>query len=245
MPKIYSAQEERAFLLGDLGYRFDLDADVEGARKVHGLGTSAHAFLGTAVRCFLVGLDDPALSLLKKAQDWLVTAIGERERPKRYFPAATEAARFRDLALSRWMLSNEHDAASLLSFVDLQDQYLRRSPLTDKVSLSLTLVTYLDARAYERVVELVGHENGKPSGVGRRVKSETDVALSLARRRAGQDVALGDLAAQLLQHHGPRWLGEGHYLRFAEWVKVLRWTPDSGKRAKEVLLEGRHATGVG
>jgi hypothetical protein len=61
----FNPAHERQILEGDCGYRFDLAADFNQARTVGGRGSSAHAFLGTAIRCLLNGLDEPALQLLK------------------------------------------------------------------------------------------------------------------------------------------------------------------------------------
>jgi len=236
---MYSIEDERAFLLGDLGYRFDLAADSASAQKVGGLGTSAHAFLGTAVRCLLVGFDEPSTRLVEKAEQWLISAIETNEKPRHYFEFATEASRLQDLAISRWLLRDEHDATSLDGFAQFQDEYWRKSRgATDKVSVSLTLVGYLDAGALTRVIELVlGTSASSVAAASVRAETETDVALWVARGRVDHNADTPEVGEQLLRKHGLRWLSEGHYLRFAEWIKVLRWTPGTHKAAKALLIE--------
>jgi len=76
--KIFDPAEERRQLDGDVGYRVVLDFDFEESRSVGGLASSASAYLIDAIYALLVGYDDPAQQLLKRAFDW-VTPPGVRD----------------------------------------------------------------------------------------------------------------------------------------------------------------------
>jgi hypothetical protein len=81
-------------LCGDLGYQLDLESSFDQAQQLNGLGTSAHSFINTAVKCYIVGLQEPAAALIDKASDWLCYAVECNERPIRYFPCGTESQRY-------------------------------------------------------------------------------------------------------------------------------------------------------
>jgi hypothetical protein len=240
MPVAFDLDAQRRDLEGELGYRFDLAAEIDEARGVGGLASSAHAFLGSAVRSVLVDLREPAIELALKAKEWLEIAIEEKERPARYFRNGTESERHIDLAFCNWFLSGEDDVVNLESFVSYEDEYLADSPAgRDHVSVSLVLVSYLDARAYGRVIELVEATPGL--SIPETVKSPTNEAAAcymIARAVLAEERPADDLMEGFSRKHVPKWLGSGHYLRFARWMKVLGALQMPGQAAPDLLVAG-------
>src|SRR5215472_17374067 len=107
--KVFDPAEEREELDGDVGYRVALDAEFYEYKSEGALGGSASFRLIDAVYCLLVGYDDPARQLLKRAFDWVTTAIKEDEKPSDYGPDGTEALRYETLAMCNWLLRGIHD----------------------------------------------------------------------------------------------------------------------------------------
>ena len=236
----YRDREERAFLLSDLGFRADLGDDFEGARRAHGLGSSAHAFLTTSVRCLLVGLPVPAHELLKKAEHWLGVAIHEKERPSHYFEHGTEAQRFRTLSLCRWLLRSEHDRDSLGSFVLHEDQFLATSASRkDPLTIRLVLAGYVDADARERVLELVRRIKPEPTASGRSANREEDVARLICQSRIAQATSqeAKALFEGFIADNVEAWLTRGHAVRLAEWAKILYWREGEDEVSPEQALK--------
>src|SRR5438105_4143343 len=133
----FDPAHERQILLGDCGYEFDLARDIEQSKAVGGRGSSADAFLGTAIRCLLCGLAEPASQLLKKAKQWVTAALAECEIPKRYLQCIRDepyildgetAHRYQTLALCNWLLYDRHDVESFRQFVEHEDCFLASSP---------------------------------------------------------------------------------------------------------------------
>lgn len=81
----FSIEEARASLIGDVGYSFDLESSFDSAKSEGGLASSARSFLNTAIKCFVVGFEEPGHQLLQKAEKWLVASIESNEKPRRYF----------------------------------------------------------------------------------------------------------------------------------------------------------------
>ncbi len=144
----FDPTREKALLLDPVGgFEWALNRNMDDSRSCGGLGSSASFYLGLAVQCLLVEFDEPAERLLKQVANWVQVAIETDERPQRYFPGATEAQRFQTLALCNWLLSNEHDAATLQHFIEQEDCYLNAQTRKDKIGVSLTLVSYVNAGA--------------------------------------------------------------------------------------------------
>lgn len=231
-----------AILLGDCGYRFCLEDRLEDSSAVGGLGSSADAYVNMAVQCFLVGLDGPALQLLEKAHQWLEIAIADNERPTRYAADGTEALRFCTLAMCNWLLRAAHDDGSLLRYVTHKDRFLANSAAgRDKIELSLSLPTYVDAGAFTRVLEIFAAVPAlsAPRSL-QAIRSEAQMAYVLSRHHLGRDYEPDAVQAALgafLTKNMDKWLADGHFLRAAEWLKIAYWngneTPPS---PKEVLL---------
>lgn len=124
-----------------------LGIDLQYAKSVCGLGNAAETFVSSAVRCYLCGLGEQAVSLLVKAVSWVKLAIKTSERPQAYFPEYPEATRFETLALCNWLLCSQQDRASQEAFVRHADTYLRR--VRGKLEVGAMVKGYVDAEAYD------------------------------------------------------------------------------------------------
>jgi hypothetical protein len=239
---------EREVLLGDCGYAFDLGADFEEAKAVGGRGNSAHAFLGTAIQCLLVGFEEPALQLLTKAKHWVTASLAEREIPKRYlhderYSSDGEAAiRYQTLALCNWLLHDQHDTQSLERFVELEDRFMASSKAgRDKVSVALVLPSYVDAGAYHRALDLFLLTPGlaPPKSLGS-IRNEAQMSYVLCRHRLNQEYSRDEITLavrKFLQKNVSEWLGRGHFVRVAEWMKIVLWQGGTaGISARSALL---------
>ena len=225
----FNPNRQLEILEDSCGYRLDLDSNFDKVKAVNGLGGSAHAFLGTAVTCVLVGLDKPASELLTKSCSWLKEAIEYNEKPQRYAEDGTEAARFRDYALCNWLLVGKHDVTSYQEFVRHEDRFLVKSGLgQDKREVSFILPSYVDARAYDRALEVFENVPGfsPPSSI-MRLNSEADLTYIICRHRLGMEYSDGEVAhacSRFLTKNMDKWLGNGHAVRAAQWIKIVYGT---------------------
>jgi hypothetical protein len=241
MEKMFDPAHERRLLDGDVGYRLNLGSDFGKSKSVGGLASSAHANLNTAVQCLLVGYDDVAEQLLKRACDWLTVAINEQEKPHAYAANGTEAQRQRDLAMCNWLLKNVHDAECLNQFVEYEDRFLLGSKIgRDKTNVSLTLVGYLDAREYGNALERFSGAALRVPKSPRLIRNEGQMCYVICRRRLGQEYSDSDVesaAFAFLRQNMNRWLTGGHFLRAGEWMKVVHWHEENaGHSARAAVL---------
>lgn len=245
----FDSAYERHQLTGDCGYGFDLAADIEQAKAVGGRGNAAHAFLGTAIRCLLQDLADPASQLLRKVNEWVTASLVESEVPKRslhderYSGDGEAALRYRTLALCNWLLCEQHDADSFGRFVELEDRALATSELgRNKSHVSLILTTYLDAGAFARVLELFASSTGQsePKSLGS-IRKESQMCYVLSRHRLHQQynhTEVTSAVGKFLDRNADEWLSEGHFVRAAEWMKIVYWHGmEAGTSARAALLK--------
>jgi len=245
----FDPAHERQILTGDCGYEFDLAADFEQAKTVGGRGSSAHAFLGMAIRCLLQGLTEQASQLLKKSAHWVTIALAESEIPKRYLhderysPDGEAALRYRTLALCNWLLHDQHDTASFWRFVESEDRFLAVSAAgKNKANVSLLLPTYVDAGAYQRALQLFASTSGlsAPKILGS-IRNEGQMSYVLCRYWLGQEYAEGEVTIavkKFLDRNVDRWLNNGHFVRAGEWMKIVYWQEgNAGVSAKDALLK--------
>jgi hypothetical protein len=244
----FNPDHERRFLSGDCGFEFDLVADIDQAKTTGGRGSSSHAFLGTAIRCLLNRLDEPAFQLLKKAQRWVSLALAEEEIPKRflhderYSPYGEAALRHQTLALINWLLNDQHDAENYRRFVECEDRFLGNSEVAkDKVNVSLLLPIYVDAGAYQKALQLFASSGlTAPKSLGS-VRNESQMAYVLCRYRLSEDFAETEVklaTCKFLNSNVDSWLTSGHFVRTAEWMKIVHWREGkSDISAKDALLK--------
>jgi hypothetical protein len=247
----FDPAHDRHILTGDCGYEFDLAADFEQAKAVGGRGSSADAFLGTAIRCILHGLAKPASQLLKKAEHWVSVANAEREIPSNYLQYIRDepyivdggaAHRCKTLALCNWLLHDQHDAESFRQFVELEDRFLASSRAgRDKANVSLTLPTYVDAGAYQRALQLFVSTRGMsaPKSLGS-IRNEGQMSYVLCRHRLHHEFAEDEVQAAVgwfLDKNVDGWLRNGHFVRAAEWMKIVYWQESKARiSARDAVL---------
>jgi len=213
MTSEFSIEKTKVELEGALGFAFDLESSFDRAKVVGGLASSAHAFNITAVKCYLVGLDGPGTALAQKSVTWLSSAISTNERPKRYFLDGTEAARFYDLSLARWLLG-ENDTASIKKSVEHRERYLEGHPGADSVEVAFALVEYLDAGRHDLVkAHIRRHWQCK------KMPLEVEVAQALCESE-GLHSALHPAVVGLLKNMTSEWLCRGHFDHFSKWIRV-------------------------
>lgn len=228
MKNIFTIEKAQKELGSNIGYSFDLQSTYNEAQKANGLASSAHAFINTSIKCFLVGLEVQGIELLEKSVDWLNSAILNKEKPNRYFPNATEASRLSDLALANW-LTNRADFESIKASIGQQEKYFLNIKTIDPTEFSLVVVEYLDGGSFDKI-GLYAHElwsnKAKPL--------EVQTALLFCEAKDNQD-DIQKIVKSLLSKKTEEWLSRGHYDRFAKWVKVAYKNSQSTNSSCNVL----------
>jgi len=213
-------------------------------QRVGGLASSADTDLDVVIQCLLVGFDEAAKKILKKAYDWLQVAISTEEKPRHYAQDGTEAQRFQTLSLCNWLLEGVHDMKNLQRFVAHEDRFLVASGLSkDKVEIALISHNYLDAGALERALELITKTRGLslPEELTS-IRNEAQMVYVLCRHRLGldhwSDAELQTAEEKFLTRKMNGWLIDGHFGRAAEWMKIIYWKEGkAGLSPKEAVLK--------
>ena len=226
---------------GDVGYTWKLGRSIEDAARVGGVASTANARLHTAIKCILVGYDEPARQLLTQAHEWLTRAIREREQPRGSSQEGVEAARRLDLALCNWLLNDEHDGADFRSYVENQERFLNASSLgRDKSEISSTMFRYVDAGAYREALARYAGAGLTPPASLSAIRTEGQMSYVLCRHLLGED-SKSEVQRALqafLRRKINLWLIDGHALRAAEWMKIAYWNGGQPKiMAKEAVLK--------
>ena len=244
----FDLNHEREKLHGHLGYSFDLKSDEARAITKGSRGNHASAFLGTAIRCLLVGLDVPATDLLRKAKAWAEAAVYEREVPKAFGDALPKVVDrclsqyYCTQALVNWLMEDRHDAMSYAGFVRHKDAFLAASGMrSNRAEVSLSLVAYVDAQTYQRALELWNAGRWKAPRTPAAARSEPAIANVFCRHKLGEAFSEAEVegaAARFLDTRIAQWLGEGDYHRAGQWAKVIYWrTGQHSLPAKAALLK--------
>jgi hypothetical protein len=232
--KTFDVIDSRESLDGDVGYRWTLSRKFDEAKKIQGLASSAHAFLNMAVECVLVGYDEPAKQLEKRASEWLTVAIQEDEQSK-----WSEALRHSDLAMCNWLLYNVHDAENLNRLVEYEDRFLYG--WKDKTNTSLTLVGYIDAGACQQAMKHFANAKLTPPKSLNSIRSEGQMCYVICRHRLNQEYSEADVESALekfLKRNVNGWLIDGHFLRAAQWMKIVHWREgQAGLSPKDAVLK--------
>ncbi|WP_145049372.1 hypothetical protein [Lignipirellula cremea] len=217
--KAFDPTETRNLLLSDLGYEWQLQRSFEESKDCGGLSSSAHADLGTAIECILVGLGDPAFQLLVKAQNWATEAIASEKETANWMT-------FQTLAMSDWLLENRHNLDLYQEFIVQLDRSLESPAIAnDAVNVSLALQAFVDGGALERVRQVFERTAKlvEPSNLSQ-IRNEAQLCLVIARHRLGIGYTKEEVDAAcdkfLLKSMG-KWLRDGHLVRAAEWMKII------------------------
>jgi len=227
----FSREKAITSLTGDLGYEFDLSSSFEAAKSAGGLGSSARSFINSAIKCFLVGYDDPGRRLLEKAERWLEVAIESNEQPQRYFADGTEAIRFYDLALCRWLAHDAHDVDSLKRSIEHRERYFDKATKIDRIEFVLVLPEYVDAGSF-------GAASRRAHGLwgSGKIQLELAAAIAISDEQSRNISGLKQIDT-LLDTRMPEWLGRGQFDLAAKWLKVARWLPNKSRSAVNVVAE--------
>jgi hypothetical protein len=240
-------ERSRAMLTSPVGYPMLLEEDLEEARAEHVLTNYADAMLKAAVRCLLVGLDEPGEQLLVKTASWLQLAIESSEKQYDHNPDRKEADRFGDLALCNWLLENRHDRENLHQAVVHQERYLAGVGEEDLVAaLSKAFLIYLDAGEYSRIITVCERHGLFPlSEAIEDVELDAMEAggmmarvLALYRLGSGPPEAVVD--AMLRSFLPLRLDAKFEYLQFdsvARWMKIIHWREGGDLSSRAALLK--------
>jgi hypothetical protein len=226
------------------GLEFHLQFDHDQAKAENALAGSARALLSTALLCVFAGWDGEATKLLGRAYAWFTEAIDTGEKPTQYyFPFATEAMNHEEAHLTYWLLHGTDSWDHLERSVALFDEYLASHPKMSLRSLSLSLPRYLDARCYQRVLDLLTAQNKWVIPKSDKSRwSELDAAYFLATSRLHGtpsserlDRGLHKLIARVLN----TWLLDGQEIFAARWIKIAYWNEKACALRPMDLLRSR------
>jgi hypothetical protein len=230
----YSLEQAKASLDSDVGYEFYLSRSFEKVRAVGGLASSAHSYICSAVKCFLVDYNEAGERLLQRAEEWLQVAIDENECPREYIPNGTEATRFYDLALCRWLAHKVHETDLLQSSIDFRERYFA-SAKVDRVELTLVVSQYADADRLD-----LAWQHAKRLWKSENLPLEIRAAAAVAEGKSGE--AIGDDLERLLKSRVPEWLSRGVYDLAASWLKLAYWLPNQSRSPIDVIAEALKLT---
>jgi hypothetical protein len=225
MSTVFDPIEERGLLDSDTGYEWSLARTFEEVESKKALTHVANANLVKAIRCILVGYDEPAGRLARRAQEWLTIAVQKDEQTHR-FPIAYKAQRHFDLALCAWLLRGECDEDNLRLFVEIKNQHYALQGDLDKVDVSFGAVNFLDAGDDRATLDLLLQAGIGPPSSFSAIRTEGQMAYVICRKRLGeayQDEDVDSALAAFLKRGVNAWLIDGHYMRAALWMKAAHW----------------------
>lgn len=239
----YDPLEHRRLLLGGYGYERSLARSFEDARIDRSLSGISQHDLAMAIECYLVGFDEPAHRLAEQARTWVQAAIDTNEHMRDYCEGWSEAEQLETLAMCNWFLQAPPDAESLDRCLKHHDHYLKCSGSgRDRVSVSLTLPTYVDYGAYRRAIEIFMATPGyKPPAVPGRLYSEAAACHVIAEQRLSNGRLSDDgrdTIAKFLRRFVGQWLKDGQWRRAARWMKIVHWNEaPSALSPKQVVMK--------
>lgn len=232
MSEVFNIERERELLRGPVGFAHYLGWSFEESVCDRSLSQSGTMLLGMAVNCVLVGFDNEARELLRKAKEWLENAIGSQERPRQYFPGGTEALRHQDLALCNWLLNDMDDRENLDAAVRNKELYYGTEK-QDRISISIILPVYIDAGRYEQALSLFEQYwgNKRPANVNR-IRGEAAMSYVLAAASLHNVYSDDEVQAafkSFLTHKVPDFLDHGNYPAVARWLKIAFWNDNPAR----------------
>jgi len=240
---MFDPAKERELLLGDCGFEHWGEKKFEDIRANCALGSNAYYALNTVAPSYLVGLDAQATELLERSLVWVDAAIAEHEIENRYAAGYSEARRYQTQAMCKWLLRSEHDGVAYEQMIYQSDRYLvGEGKKKDPVGISFMLPEYADARAFERALEIFNSvpKLVPPKSPGN-IHNEAQMVYVLARHHLGLQYTDNDVALasrKFLLKNMDKWLGRGHGMRAAEWMKILHWNDtDRSLSARQVLMK--------
>ncbi|QDU97790.1 hypothetical protein [Lignipirellula cremea] len=215
----FDPTETRNLLLSDIGCQWQLQRSFEESKNCGGLSSSAHADLGAAVECILVGLGDFAYQLLVKARNWATESITSENETADWMT-------FQTLAMSDWLLENRHNLDTYQKFMVHLDRLLENPTIAnDAVNVSLMLPAFVDGSAFERVLQIFERtaKHVEPGSLDR-ISNEAQLCLVIARHHLGVGYTTAEVDAacdKFMFKNMAKWLRDGHFVRAAEWMKII------------------------
>jgi hypothetical protein len=226
MTKPFNPAKQRAWLLGELGAQWQLSSDFAEAKADNALGGHATSFLGDGISCRLVGLDTEGLALLEKAHAWLDAAISSNEIPRHYDSLITEAMRYHELVLCKWLLSRSGIQEALARCITNLEAYI---PIQEKAGDCDEYIVgvYLEAGEYQKAVHLwerTPHDGYLDDEANSR--GEGQIAYEICRASLDSNPgrardALWNVVREFLEENVPTWLADGVYSLAAQWMKIV------------------------
>ncbi len=237
----------KRLLDGDLGYRWSLAFDYNEVRANGALASVASSDVKMAIECLLIGYEEPARKLLKKARRWLTVAIdGERDGSYQAAARLPAAMPYYGLAMCNWLLDGKQDHESSRLAVEVQErEYERDKTQRGRLTVSLTLATYVDAGAYQTALDRFAATAGlTPPKSLSAIRGEAQMCYAICRQRLGQqytDAEIMAAADKFLRRPGlntgiATWLRNGHYTTAVRWIKIIHWREgDAGISPRQVV----------
>jgi hypothetical protein len=143
--------------------------------------------------------------------------------------------------MCNWLLYDQHDAESLGRFVEHEDRFLATSHVgNDRIGISLLLPTYVDAGAYRRAMELFATTPGLsvPKSLNS-IRNEAQMCYIICCRELNQEYAKEKITSALsrfLTRNMDDWLSNGHFVRAAEWMKIVYWRDRNSEVSPKIAL---------
>ena len=109
-----------------------------------------------------------------------------------------------------------------------RDVYLTEDDDWDNTEIQFTLPLYLEAEAYQRVIEIFEQSAIKPPKSLKQIRGEGTMSYVMARSRLTGNPApleVQDALHIFFKRQVPYWLGHGQYSTAARWMKIAFWQP--------------------
>ncbi len=234
--------ESRKILDGPIGFQRYLAKDLKTEQGYSAVGNCAGGMLTAAIDCILVGYRASARKLLSKCKTWYEYAIERDEKPRGYESWATEAMRYRSVALCNWLLCDVDDLENSKKAVGCWESYNAEHPDFDKAETSIVLPEYIDARAYKEALAFFDTTPGmnKPASPAR-VKTEGQMSYVIAAMHERKEYTFEEVTGALgkfLKRSAARLLADGQSAAVARWMKIAHFNEVSHPLpAEEALLK--------
>jgi hypothetical protein len=239
--------QKRETLL-DWAIASELSMKMETFESDAAIGSSARAMLGNAIYGWIVGLRAEVQPVLQKSREWLEISRARNEEigePPAYFAMLREVA----LELAIWMLEGRSDREAYGRILDLHEESWTEIESERGFPASEALEHYigpylrdcLQARAWDRGAAAYESFGGRAVTNAADLNNGAEFGYWACRRRLPQPGMAEDYirAAERVFGNGTmeEWLGRGHHLTAATWLKTLYWESGSVRGPEEALLK--------
>jgi hypothetical protein len=227
----------REFLLSEIGLRWSLSLDLGEALGRGVAASNARSFLSQGIESILLGLDQPAVWLLEKAQEWAAAGIEAREKYAIWETEGPNPLYHAELAMCNWLLHGIHDTNNLRSFFELEERTRLEDGWDDR-EVELGLPYYLEAGELVRACEIFETTPGlsRPTDLGA-IAGEGSMAYVICLHRLGRAFAADDVQKAVrgfLARSVPDFLARGQFESVARWMKLIFW---DGKESRDAAWQ--------